>query len=75
MFLCPASVSRVLFRRTMGMGAGLVVWERPQEDASLENWSKNMGDGDRGNRDFVIERPYRLKKKERGTEPLTVNWE
>ena len=27
------------------MGAGLVVWERPQEDASLENWSKNTGTG------------------------------
>ena len=66
MFLCPASVSRVLFRRTLGMEVGLDVWERPQEDASLENWSKNMGDGDGGNRDFVIERPYSLKKKKEG---------
>ena len=28
MFLCPASVSRVLFRRTLGMGAGLFLYGR-----------------------------------------------
>lgn len=33
MFLCPASVSRVLFRRTLGMGAGLVVWDRHSQTA------------------------------------------
>ena len=37
MFLCPASVSRVLFGRTLGMGAGLVVWERPQEDVAFSD--------------------------------------
>ena len=30
------------------MVAGLDVWERPQEDASLENWSKNMGGRGKG---------------------------
>ena len=54
MFLCPASVSRVLFRRTLGMGAGLVVWERPQEDVAFsDSPTENRRDG--GKRNNAIE--------------------
>ena len=46
MFLCPASVSRVLFRRTLGMEAGLDVWERPQEDVAFsDSPTENRVDG------------------------------